>query len=233
EFGRNAPNGDGIGLGKRGGRARLTLALLDRASEGRTQHEQLALWYMIDIVRTFAGRDWTPELVATTSERGASRARLEQIYGANVAMGQRVAAIAFDERLLTLASTGGGRSGERAAHRCEPGVPDEHDFCGTVYAVTALALHEGLPRLDWVAGKLGLTRRTLQRRLAECGVTFARVVEAAMFARAQGMLADEGLAVTEVAMRLGYQDAAHFSRAFKRWSGVVPSGYRAEPASRS
>ncbi|MEQ1695383.1 MAG: AraC family transcriptional regulator ligand-binding domain-containing protein [Hyphomicrobiaceae bacterium] len=216
-----------LGLMHGGGRAQMTLTLLEPASEGRTQHEQLALWYMIDIVRTFAGQDWRPRFVATTALRGSTRGSLEQIYGANVAMGRHNAAISFDEVLLARAKPHNLRPavGDPLVFS-EPVVPGDRDFCGTVYAIAELALHEGIPRVDWVAGKLGMTRRTLQRRLGACGVTFAAITEAAMFARAKGMLIDERLAVTEVALRLGYQDAAHFSRAFKRWSGVPPSAYR-------
>lgn len=92
--------------------------------------------------------------------------------------------------------------------------------------MTGLALCEAYPRIDWVAAKLGLTRRTLQRRLSAHGTTFAALVESLLRNSAQDLLANTAEPVTAVALKLGYADMAHFTRAFRRWTGMAPSAYR-------
>lgn len=108
----------------------------------------------------------------------------------------------------------------------EAPVPGNGDTIGTVAAVTDLALYEGYPRVDWVAAKLGTTRRSLQRYLREQGTSFNRLVEDALCKRAKDLLAQGTVSVTDIALQLGYSDPAHFTRAFRRWTGVAPTAYR-------
>jgi len=91
--------------------------------------------------------------------------------------------------------------------------------------VTAL-LRDGYPDLRSVAKSIGLSARTLQRRLSEEGVTYARVVAQARLEIAQRMLDDPARRVIEVALDLGYSDQAHFGRAFARWTGLAPRQFR-------
>src|SRR5262249_59972598 len=77
-----------------------------------------------------------------------------------------------------------------------------------------------------VATMLGLGMRTLQRRLSEEGVTYARVVARARFNLAQWLLDDPACKIIEVALDLGYSDQAHFSRAFARWTGLAPREFQ-------
>ena len=90
----------------------------------------------------------------------------------------------------------------------------------------SVAMFDGYPRIDWVAAKLGMTRRTLQRRLEEQGRTFSGLLEDELRDRAQLLLADQTRPITEIALELGYNDPAHFSRAFTRWCGRAPKAYR-------
>jgi AraC-like DNA-binding protein len=83
----------------------------------------------------------------------------------------------------------------------------------------------GLP-LAAAARELHLSRRTLNRRLAECGTAYRALYERHLRERAQALLADPSLAVAEVAWRLGYQDASNFGRACRRWFGMAPAKLR-------
>jgi AraC-like DNA-binding protein len=208
--------------------AQWSIEFLDPECEGRYHNEMLGLGYMIDAVRCYAGCVWTPDLVLVTSAKGTPKGRLEQILNANVSTGHDVPAIQFDARLLShrVAHAAQADKAGEAARAFEPPVPAETDELASIEAVAALALCEAYPRIDWVAAKLGLTRRTLQRRLAERGTTFAALVEMVLRKHAQDLLVRTSEPVTSIAMRLGYADMAHFTRAFKRWTGMAPSVYR-------
>jgi AraC-like DNA-binding protein len=77
-----------------------------------------------------------------------------------------------------------------------------------------------------VAKAMGMNRRTLQRRLADEGVSFDAVRDDVRFAAARELLAFTKLEIAEIALALAYKEHSSFSRAFRRWSGVSPAEWR-------
>lgn len=221
--------GTNLKLERAGGRARWSIEFLDPGTDGRYQNELLGLSYLTDVVRSFIGPGWTPDLVRTTTTRPGQRGALEQIFAANVSNGHRVSSIEFPSAYLASCNRYRAAANGTVRFEAEPLVPKDDDQAAAIVAVASLALLEGYPRIDWVAEKLGMTRRSLQRRLKEQGTTFSRVIEDLLLLHAKALLAAGDKSVTEIALRLGYADAAHFSRAFKRWTGASPSVYRRAP----
>jgi AraC-like DNA-binding protein len=80
----------------------------------------------------------------------------------------------------------------------------------------------GYRSIAGVAKLMHVSERTLKRRLAERGETFSKLLEAERHARAMQLLRVGTLSVEEIADRLGYSDAANFTRAFRRWTGKTP-----------
>lgn len=74
---------------------------------------------------------------------------------------------------------------------------------------------------------VGMSVRTLQRRLAETGVSYSDLVDEVRLASALILIDDRSIKLSEVARKLGYADAANFDRAFRRWTGFSPSQVRA------
>ncbi|MCD8521762.1 MAG: AraC family transcriptional regulator [Saccharospirillaceae bacterium] len=85
----------------------------------------------------------------------------------------------------------------------------------------------GEPDRAWVAGCLGLSISTLQRRLRAHGVTFKQLLEDVRREQALQLL-QQGVALPEIALRLGYQEQSNFQRAFKRWFDQTPGRVRNE-----
>jgi AraC-like DNA-binding protein len=77
-----------------------------------------------------------------------------------------------------------------------------------------------------VAKRLNISARTLQRRLNDWGVTFEELIDEYRRDRAARLLMRADHSIREIAYSLGYSDPAHFTRAFKRWTGVSPRSYR-------
>ena len=83
------------------------------------------------------------------------------------------------------------------------------------------------PSMEAIARALGMSARSLRRRLREERASYGGLVEDARVLQAKRMLADPRLSVQEAAYAMGFATPAAFSRAFKRWTGKTPSAYRA------
>ena len=77
-----------------------------------------------------------------------------------------------------------------------------------------------------VARKLGMSERTLGRRLTEEGVTFNEVVQQLRATLARYYLEEETMPMSEIAWLLGFEEASSFSHACKRWTGKSPRELR-------
>ncbi len=96
------------------------------------------------------------------------------------------------------------------------------------HARTTLAamIGEGLADIATLARRLGVTPRTLQRKLEAEGVAYSELLDQARRELACAYLADPALSVEEIAALTGYSEASAFSRAFRRWTGASPLRYR-------
>jgi AraC-like DNA-binding protein len=92
-------------------------------------------------------------------------------------------------------------------------------------AATPLLPH-GKVRVSEVARSLGLSQRTLARRLAADGLTFAAIMDELRANLARHYLKDLRLSISEIAWLLGFQEVSAFTHAYKRWTGIPPSRAR-------
>ncbi len=88
------------------------------------------------------------------------------------------------------------------------------------------ALHQGPVARDRVARELGVSERTLHRRLKDEGMTYAEVYDSVRDRMAREYLKTDRVTVAEVAFLLGFSESSAFVRAFRRWTGSSPSDFR-------
>lgn len=84
----------------------------------------------------------------------------------------------------------------------------------------------GEPSEDRLAEAMAMSRRTLQRKLSERGLTYRTILDSIRHDMARKYLGSPGKSLTEIAFLLGFSEQSSFARAFKRWQGVSPSVYR-------
>lgn len=72
----------------------------------------------------------------------------------------------------------------------------------------------------------GIDRRTLNRRMRARGLTFQELVEEVRYDIARQLLGETDLNMVAIAAVLDYADAAAFTRAIRRWSGITPAAWR-------
>jgi AraC-like DNA-binding protein len=88
------------------------------------------------------------------------------------------------------------------------------------------ALSNGAPEAAGIAREMGMSERTLYRRLADEGLTFRDVLSEAQSSLAQELLRDSESSIAEIAFVTGFAEQSTFSRAFKRWVGQTPAQFR-------
>ncbi len=87
-------------------------------------------------------------------------------------------------------------------------------------------LPAGEMTIDLVAAQLNVSRRTLQRRLADRDTQFVQILQSVRQSLSLRYLSDDRLGITDIAFLLGYSDQSSFSSAFKSWHGVSPREFR-------
>src|SRR5690606_9677964 len=89
------------------------------------------------------------------------------------------------------------------------------------------------PSREQLADMLGVSTRTLARRLKAAGTSYAELLRRVQAERARNYLRHTSTPISEVADRMGYSDPAAFTRAFQGWTGMTPAAWRARQRAES
>ena len=178
-------------------------------------------WLMIalNVVRLTAGPNWRPEEVRFES---AGRA-------GSVAFGEGDSAIAFSTALLGRPLAAPRLGQQRDSIDDVDGwraTGPANELVESILQLVATLASSAFPRIDTVAHAAGISVRTLQRRLADAGTSYEQALAQARFGMAARLLSKTDATVLNIALDLGYSDHAHFTRAFRRWTGLSPFAYR-------
>jgi AraC-like DNA-binding protein len=181
---------------------------------------------LAEIAKALTGREMRGEIHLTIPKPAYFERFAEMLRG--VRFDQSITQVVFDADLLQLPTTAPDRAGLRLAReQCERALRDLGLDGSIVERVRALISNpEGMRSLDEVASCLRMSGRTLKRRLAAQGVSFSGLLEQERCQRAQLLLRSSPLSLLEITERLGYSTLPNFARAFRRWTGQTPAGYR-------
>ena len=102
---------------------------------------------------------------------------------------------------------------------------NENELLGKVRQTIKDAISAGVATQEQVAKNLGLSSRTLHRKLLEHGVQFNVLLQDIRYQIAKQYLDEGQLSISVIAHKMGYSEQSAFTRAFKKWSGVTPIAY--------
>jgi AraC-like DNA-binding protein len=183
-----------------------------------------------------ATRTWLagPPVAIEASFAHAAPARLDvyrQVYGDGpIRFSAPCDALAFPAHLLEAPIESSDRelnqAVRREAERLIAKLPEPEPLTVRVRKLLLGTLPAGTVSADYIAARLGVSRRTLTRHLEAEQTSFADLLEAARRELAHQHLADRSMDIQQIAYLLGYSETSAFSRAFKRWSGQSPQQYR-------
>lgn len=105
-------------------------------------------------------------------------------------------------------------------------IQERHPIVMQTRTLLRTLMDEGLPRREKVAEHLGITERTLQRRLQDAGTGYQQLLDDLRQETATDWLTNSDMPINDIALRLGFSEARSFHRRFKTWTGVTPGEYR-------
>lgn len=186
---------------------------------------------LVRIVKHLVGRELKPESVGFMHRRSEFSPDFKAFFRCSVAFGGDVDEVVYRNSFMTLPVVSSDPYLNRMLVKyCEEAISERRakssDWRHSVENSIAQLLPHGQARLPEVCRQLGVTPRTLSRRLATEGSTFAGVLDALRQDLAKRYLREPGLQISEIAWLLGYRQASSFNHAFKRWTGKMPSRLR-------
>jgi AraC-like DNA-binding protein len=187
---------------------------------------------LLRLCRQLTGRHLSPMAIKLIHRRRQLPAKLKSLFGCNVAFGSDRDEVAYAQPLKNTAVVNGDpHLNTLLVKYCEEALSDRRVGSDTWQlnvenAITPLLPH-GQASMAEIAQRLGITRRTLARRLASEGHAFGEVLDRLRFDLAKRYLQERDLHISEMAWLLGYQETSAFYHAFKRWTGKTPTQVRA------
>lgn len=189
--------------------------------------------FLIERSRQIWNNDWAPELVRFEfAEPGPSEPRNEHSHLLQCAVEFGASRTEFiisrdtwDQPVRT-ADPGLVDLLQHQATRLMSQLPSASVLVNDVRNEVRAAMAGGDQRIDEIARHLGMSGRTLQRHLADDGLSYAAIVDEVRLEAAKISLADLSMSLAQVAYFVGFEEQSSFSRAFKRWTGKSPKDYR-------
>jgi AraC-like DNA-binding protein len=196
---------------------------------GDEQSLDLATAGMFSVMRTLCGSHWRPVEVRLAHSRPRDVTPFRRYFQAPVVFDSDETALVFGSQWLNvpLATADPFLHMFMQQYVRELDLDRIEDLSGQLRRALPALLTRGQATPRDAARRLGLGVRTLNRRLAEEGLSFLLLRDEARYAIARQLLGNTHMPAGQVATRLGYANASAFTRAFQRWSGIAPTQWRA------
>jgi AraC-like DNA-binding protein len=218
-----------LALREDGDLVRLEYQIRDGRIVRRRQDAELSIGIFNTLFVRCFGAAWSPEEIHFEHLRAAESGAHQALLNAPVYFGQPANAILVRRDLLKRPMPQArpelmARLQAQLTHLAAQARPD--DFIGRVVQEIRAGFLAGAADIDHVSARLGMSRSKLYRRLASDGLDFSKLTENVRRELALIYVAQPHLPLTEIASLLGYSELSAFSRAFKRWTGSAPAGFR-------
>jgi AraC-like DNA-binding protein len=222
--------GQVMSLDVRGDVATLNYAIHQRGIEAVDQMMDGALAMLCNVMRDLCGANWLPLEVRFAHRKPASLRPFLDVFRTTLRFNAELSGLVFSANWLRSRPPEIDADLQRLVRREIDQLEATHrtDFRERVRSALRTALLTDHGSADQVAGMFSMHRRTLSRRLAECGTNFSVLADEGRFEIARHMLANTTMDVGHIATALGYAEASAFTRAFRRWSDTTPAAWRAQ-----
>jgi AraC-like DNA-binding protein len=184
--------------------------------------------------RSLIGSQYSPLSIELRRARPDLIDDYERLWRAPLRFGAEQNRLIFDsesiERLLDTGNPELARQSDAISSRYLARI-ERNNIVARVREVLTERLQGGEPSQEEVAEILNVSARTLQRKLGNSGTTFKELLDEARHAVALAYLSSPQHSVNEITYLLGFSSSSSFTRAFRRWTGLAPSDWRARTRS--
>jgi AraC-like DNA-binding protein len=203
--------------------------------ERQSDCHQIEFWLLsiVRLCRQLTNRRLIPSRIRVVHHRKKTPAEFRSLLGCEIEFGAPVDEVVFPAAItrLPIGSADShlnklllGYCEEALAHR----TPARATLRSSVENAMAPLLPHGKANAVEIARRIGMSHRTLARKLASEGLTFSEIAEELKGDLARHYLRDGDLPISQIAWLLGYREVSAFTHAFKRWTGMTPRQARAQ-----
>ena len=209
---------------------RVVYKYLDPSLKQRRQDAEMSLAAIASLGRRVTGVEWFPNLVSFEHPAPANTSEHQRIFGCEVLFATENNEFIFDSRVLNLpiikADPGLCAVLDRHAEDLLSRFPAEQNLIDLARATITKELRRGDASLEQVAAEMGMSSRTVQRKLRQHGTSHQKLLDEVRKDLAVRFLREPEMAICEVAYLLGFSESSALHRAFKRWTGSTPNEFR-------
>jgi len=196
---------------------------------------EFCMFGVLRICRVLTGQNVIPQHFSISHHRSGDNSEMARFVGTKVEFGadRDEFALNADARELPLIHAD-SHLNDLLLKYCEAALADRRGDMSQLRTRVENAISSVLPhervRVEDVARSLGMSKRTLARRLSDEGLNFTEILQQLRRDLAVRYLDDRRLHVSKIAWLLGFHEVSAFTHAFKRWTGKTPSQIRTADA---
>jgi len=219
-------SGQRLWLSEHGEELRFNVATAGDDGIGAYQSRLETLVVTIAKIREAAGPNWSPREVSLSYRTREDLPNIDLFAGSQILGRTEATYFTFPRALMGLRFPIGGAATTAGDPESFPMCRLPEDLSGLVRLQIETLLSVRNFEIETVAETLAISRRSLQRSLAQQGLTYSQVLAETRLRRAVDWLDNTDKPVGDIAFDLGYTDASNFTRAFRRQTGVSPQTFR-------
>lgn len=192
--------------------------------KGQWPIEQHVVSLMIQLVRSFSAFSWTPPCVHLQTHTLNGAKNSDSLINSRIKINMPITAICIPASLLLNSAIPTSNSVKDNAHKLFVNIATGNSQI--IKDILNQKKSNQPITAKSTANTLGMNIRQMQRLLQSENTSFRELSEQVLFEQSKVLLNMAELSVLDISLELGYSDAANFTRAFKRWSGVSPSAFK-------
>ena len=219
---------EGIHIGYRAGKI-LTITFDYFGIPRRLDRHQIECFItiLVRICRRLGGLSLVPSQVRLMHHRARMPSEFARLFGSHVAFTSAADELVYPGAMARMSCVNADPYlNALLVKYCDEAMAQRRKKAATwqskVENAVVPMLPHGQARIGAIAAELGVSRRTLARRLAAEGLTFRKVLDNLRFELSKRYLREEDLPISEIAWLLGYCETSALNHAFKRWTGSAP-----------
>ena len=212
---------------------RLTINLSYSGVPRHSDRHQIefCIFAVLRICRVLTGHNVVPQQFSVSHYRSEGTSEMARFVGTKVEFGADADEFVLNVEARELPLTHSDPYLNKLLLKdCEAALADRKENASQLRTRVENAISSMLPHgrvlVEDIALSLGMSKRTLTRKLADEGSNFSEVFEQLRHDLAVRYLRDRKLHVSKIAWLLGFNEVSAFTHAFKRWTGMTPRDMR-------